>query len=400
MCGRGRCCLSNEQIAKAVPVPISGAQFQEQSNENLKPGDPCLVVSMDKALSKSIWGLVPSYTPSTDPVNHWMMYNARTETVSSKGAFKRLLQKNRCVIVWDGFYEWKEGEEGGKQPYYVHSSTPLVMAGLLDNHPSGLQTFIILTCDPCSALVSLHDRQPVFLDVETITQWLDPATDVARLLERFQSDSYREQFSPRLLIHPVTKKMSRADYTGVDCSVPIKLPPPAKKISSFFAPGTASATAPTTSPASPAARGSTSGAVSSGGTRSALGKHPRGDIEMSDATTAAAAINPTVTSGGEAGAGATTTAAAGATTSTGAGASPADSGGGDTTHDKKKQKVSSSIGRSVIIGKGTDTSKGTSKGTSKSTSASGTGRGGSPIQKKTRSVISYFQPKATAHESA
>jgi hypothetical protein len=47
-----------------------------------------------------------------------------------KDQFRTHLQKQRCVITAEGFYEWRE--EGGKQPYYFSRKDrrPLMLAGI------------------------------------------------------------------------------------------------------------------------------------------------------------------------------------------------------------------------------------------------------------------------------
>jgi putative SOS response-associated peptidase YedK len=62
------------------------------------------------------------------------MFNARSETVGSKGVFKRLLPRQRCVVLLNGFYEWKQEAGGKKQPYYISFGQDQVlrMAGLYD----------------------------------------------------------------------------------------------------------------------------------------------------------------------------------------------------------------------------------------------------------------------------
>ena len=37
-----------------------------------------------------------------------LQFNARSETVAEKGIFKRLLPSMRCIVLVNGFYEWKK----------------------------------------------------------------------------------------------------------------------------------------------------------------------------------------------------------------------------------------------------------------------------------------------------
>jgi putative SOS response-associated peptidase YedK len=62
------------------------------------------------------WGLIPSW--ADDPGIGSRMINARSETVAEKPSFRRAFKKSRCLMLADGFYEWRK-ENGGKQPYYV-----------------------------------------------------------------------------------------------------------------------------------------------------------------------------------------------------------------------------------------------------------------------------------------
>jgi putative SOS response-associated peptidase YedK len=122
------------------------------------------------------WGLVPSW--AKDPAIGNRMINTRSETAVMKPAFRKPLRERRCLILADGFYEWKrEGQR--KQPYYIklRDGEPFAFAGLwdrwhsLDGQP--LETCTILTTAPNELLQPIHDRMPVILPPHAYRLWLD-----------------------------------------------------------------------------------------------------------------------------------------------------------------------------------------------------------------------------------
>jgi hypothetical protein len=67
------------------------------------------------------WGLVPNFTSKTaEKVDHFKMFNCRSEEMQNKPSFKHLISRNRCIVLTEGFYEWKSQHFGEKQPYFVH----------------------------------------------------------------------------------------------------------------------------------------------------------------------------------------------------------------------------------------------------------------------------------------
>ena len=126
------------------------------------------------------WGLIPSW--AKDPSIGNRMINARSETASSKPAFRTAFARRRCLVPMSGFYEWRKGESG-KTPFLIRppGGAPFSVAGLWESWegPDGerLSTFTILTTAASRWMTPLHDRMPAVLDASAAVRWLDPATD-------------------------------------------------------------------------------------------------------------------------------------------------------------------------------------------------------------------------------
>ena len=106
------------------------------------------------------------------------MINARAETLMEKGAFKNLVDRRRCLIPADGFYEWrKEGKRKVPMWFHLNSKEPFAFAGLWDvwRRPDGsnLETFTVITTEPNELMRPIHNRMPVILRREDEEQWLD-----------------------------------------------------------------------------------------------------------------------------------------------------------------------------------------------------------------------------------
>ncbi|MFM1548223.1 MAG: SOS response-associated peptidase [Lentisphaeria bacterium] len=158
----------------------------------LEPFEPCYnvaptiytpTVAGGETISASLrrWGLVPHW--AKDPAIGNRMINARGETVAEKPAFRNLIEKKRCIVPANGYYEWKKdatpaGHRGGKIPYYVRSPEHRVLwfAGLHTKWFSAdgkqLDTYTIITTQPAAAIADIHDRMPVILSGDGIEQWL------------------------------------------------------------------------------------------------------------------------------------------------------------------------------------------------------------------------------------
>jgi putative SOS response-associated peptidase YedK len=143
-----------------------------------------------KQLVSMRWGLVPSW--ATDPRIGSKLINARAETLRSRSAFKSAFKMSRCLVVADGFYEWRK-RGGTKTPLLIHlrSKRTFGFAGLYETWKSplgeSLVSCTIVTTAPNELVSPIHDRMPVILSKEAEEFWLDPdITDHKRLLDILQ----------------------------------------------------------------------------------------------------------------------------------------------------------------------------------------------------------------------
>jgi len=98
-----------------------------------------------------------------------LLINARVETVKEKPMFNESMRYNRCVIPASGFYEWnKIGEKASFRP--PHRKI-LFMAGIWQKVEDENQ-FTILTTVPNASVAPVHDRMPLVLDKNEVSQWL------------------------------------------------------------------------------------------------------------------------------------------------------------------------------------------------------------------------------------
>ncbi len=187
MCGR---------YTLATPDPAAvrsrfgiGEAVEVRQRFNIAPGDEVLAVTTDREGAPRgellRWGLVPSWAKSPD--TGLKMINARVETVAERPAYKRSFERFRCLIVADGFYEWRREPAGPKQPFHIARDDGglFAFAGLWSiwyapDGESKLRTCTILTTAANSAIASLHDRMPVILKPGQERAWLDHAAQRGR----------------------------------------------------------------------------------------------------------------------------------------------------------------------------------------------------------------------------
>jgi len=188
---------------------------------NIAPSQDIAVVAHDENNDNKLglmrWGLIPSW--AKDPKIGYKMINARGETVHEKPSFRAAFKKRRCLIVADGFYEWRKNPDGSKTPMYIRmeDGEPFGFAGLWErweNQHSGtlVTTTTIITTTANDLMRDIHERMPVIIPRDMYTTWLSR--------DMQDTDELRHLIAPYpadlMTAYPVSKKVNSPNNDSPD----------------------------------------------------------------------------------------------------------------------------------------------------------------------------------------
>lgn len=210
MCGRYTLSTPGDVLAELFGLPEVP---EVEGRYNIAPTQEVAAVRADeegggRRFGLLRWGLVPHW--ADDPSIGNRMINARSETVAEKPAFRTSFKRRRCLVLADGFYEWKKVEGGKKQPWYfrLESGDPFAFAGLWSHWDKGeegpIESCTLLTTDANPLVKKVHPRMPVILDPDEYDPWLDPD-----LQDRERLEAALDAFDPaRMIAYPVSTRVN------------------------------------------------------------------------------------------------------------------------------------------------------------------------------------------------
>ncbi len=222
MCGRYTLAAPDPAAIRArFPIAETVAI---QRRFNVAPGDDVLAITTDREGCPRgellRWGLVPAWAKRPD--TGLKMINARLETVAQRPAFRRAFKRYRCLIVADGFYEWRRIPGAPKQPFHITRADRglFAFAGLWSiwhgDDGTRLRTCTILTTAANSAIASLHDRMPVILDADDESAWLHPSSTPSDQMPAILAGLAPEA----TIMTEVGTTVNDARYDGPECLTP------------------------------------------------------------------------------------------------------------------------------------------------------------------------------------
>ena len=208
MCGRFT--LSQQAPAIASVFQLNQVPTIEP-RYNIAPTQPVATVLQTSARERQFqllrWGLIPAW--AKDATMGSRLINARAETVAEKPSFRSAFRHRRCLVIADGFYEWRR-QEGKKQPFYfrMQNQQPFAFAGLWEHwqDPKGeaINSCTILTTEANELLQQIHERMPVILNPKDYDMWLDPTMQIEQLQQLLQPYS-----SAVMTSYPVSTKVNK-----------------------------------------------------------------------------------------------------------------------------------------------------------------------------------------------
>jgi putative SOS response-associated peptidase YedK len=222
MCGRFTLTVNPAELQDTFSNFIFPEKFAPRFN--IAPSQPLLAIPNDGANKADffVWGLIPMW--AKDPAMGNRLINARGETVAEKPSFRGSFKYKRCLILADGFYEWKANPgTKTKTPYFIHMKDrkPFVFAGLWDSWEgpdgSNIKTCTIITTEPNELMNPIHNRMPVILHTRDYAKWLDasPQTPdkLLHLIKPFPADN--------MAAYPVSTLVNKPSNDQPELVVPV-----------------------------------------------------------------------------------------------------------------------------------------------------------------------------------
>lgn len=201
MCGRSSLTKTEKEIEKRFNATFYSDELERYNplpNYNVAPSHMHPVITNEEPdkIHFYKWGLIPFW--AKDAKIGYKMINARSETVMQKNSFKKPLESRRCIVPFDGFYEWKR-EGKSKTPFYITTTNVDIfsVAGLWErwkSHDTGeeIYSFTVLTQSPNDMMSKIHDRMPAILLPDQEKIWLDMSLSSEEVLKIIEP--YPEEF--------------------------------------------------------------------------------------------------------------------------------------------------------------------------------------------------------------
>ncbi len=209
MCGRYNLILNLTVLGERFQ--FDATQLTLEAAYNIAPTQDVLTLIGGESRRAGFmrWGLIPFWAKNRSIGSR--MINARAETVVDKPSFRDAFRRRRCLVLADGFYEWRRTATG-KRPMRValRSGEPFAFAGIWsmwkDPEDNSIPTCAIITTSANELLRLIHHRMPAILPREMEGFWLDRSiqdtTELRSVLTPYPDDAM-EAYEVSTLVNSV-----------------------------------------------------------------------------------------------------------------------------------------------------------------------------------------------------
>ncbi len=200
MCGRY---VVTNPVAKTAKIVKKAINVDNTENYNAHPQQNLPVLKKyinGNTLELLKWGIIPTWAKKKD---FRPLINARIETINEKISFKKLIKIQRCVVVADGFYEWKR-ENKIKIPHFFFrkDKKTIFFAGIYQD-----DQFCLITEKSDVNISKIHDRQPVIIDEKDIKSYLNIEFEAVNILN--------DRNRPNLEFYEISKDVNKPNNNNI-----------------------------------------------------------------------------------------------------------------------------------------------------------------------------------------
>ncbi len=159
----------------------------------IHPTDVVPVIASNRSGKQSVFPMKWGYNGKT------LLINARVETASEKPTFREDWKSHRCIVPASYYFEWEhlkandgKTKTGDKYIIQPQNSSMTWLCGLY-RFENELPHFVILTRDAADPIRFIHDRMPLIMPEDRISEWIKPDADPNVLLDFALSDMMSER---------------------------------------------------------------------------------------------------------------------------------------------------------------------------------------------------------------
>ncbi len=180
MCGRAILVATIDVLEELFALSDVSALAPLAPRFNIAPSQPLALIREPHRLELVRWGLLL-------PGARAPKINLRVESVANNPGTRDLARSGRCLVIVDGFYEWKR-EGKLRQPFLLRhpDGKPFALGGVwgrsMTAQGDSVDTCAILTRAAEGAVKKMHDRMPFIVPPADYARWIDPGVKAKELL--------------------------------------------------------------------------------------------------------------------------------------------------------------------------------------------------------------------------